>query len=101
MSAIDLGMDAPALALIGRRNNHFIEAWVWSRTNLFLAAPHAPVAGTVVLENVPRGTWKVTWWDTQKGVASESRMITHPGGTLRLETPGIVRHAGLVVARAQ
>jgi hypothetical protein len=101
ISALDLGLDTPALSLIGRRNDHFIEAWVWNKTNLYLASPQPPVTGTVCLEDVPQGTWKVTFWDTQKGVASESRTITHPGGMLRVVTPGIVRHAGLVLTRAQ
>jgi hypothetical protein len=101
ISALDLGMDTSALGLIGRRNDHFIEAWVWNKPNLYLASPYPAVSGTVDLENVPAGSWKITWWDTQKGVASDSKVVTHPGGVLRIETPGIVRHAGLVLTRAQ
>jgi hypothetical protein len=101
ISGIDLGMDTSALGLVGRRNDHFIEAWVWNRPNLYLSSPYPGVAGVVVLENVPAGSWKVTWWDSQKGVAADSRVMVHPGGELRVETPSIVRHAALVLARAQ
>jgi len=100
ISAVDLGMDTSALGLIGRRNDHFIEAWVWNKPNLYLAVPYPAVAGTVRLEDVPAGSWKVTWWDTQKGVASDSKVVAHPGGTLRIETPPIVRHAAVVLTRA-
>ena len=100
VSAIDLGIDVPALALIGRRNEQFIEAWIWHRTNLYALNPSAPVAGTVNLENVPAGSWRVTWWDTLKGAPSESRTVEHPGGLLKLQTPPIGRHAAVVLTRA-
>ena len=99
VSAIDTGLGQPALALIGRRNTRFIEAWVWHRSNLYSLSPTAPVIGTVVLENVPAGSWKISWWDTQKGVASESSTVSHPGGTLRIVTPPITRHAALVLTQ--
>jgi hypothetical protein len=95
-----MGIDIPALALIGRRNDHFIEAWIWNKPNLYLATPYPAVTGTVDFDNVPAGTWKVTWWNTQKGVPSETKVVVHPGGTLRLETPPIVRHAAVVLTRS-
>ena len=97
VSKIDLGLEVPALALIGRRNEGFIEAWVWHRTNLFSTNPSAPVAGTVLLGDVPAGTWKVTWWDTTLGVPSQSSTLEHPGGLLRLPTPPISRHAAVAL----
>lgn len=97
---IDLGLEAPALAVIGRRNDHFIEAWVWNRANLYAASPSAPAAGTLVLANVPSGTWKVTWWDTAKGAPGEARVVVHSGGALRLATPPIDRQAAVALARA-
>jgi hypothetical protein len=100
ISALDLGMDTSALGLIGRRNEHFIEAWVWNKPNLYLATPYPAVSGTVDLDSVPAGSWKITWWDTEKGAASDSRVVAHPGGMLRIDTPGIVRHAGLILTRA-
>ncbi len=97
---IDLGLEVPALAAIGRRNEHFVEAWIWSRANLYATSPSAPVAGTVVLEDVPAGSWKVTWWDTAKGAPTEARTVVHPGGALRLATPPILRHAAVALVRA-
>ncbi|HEY1765846.1 MAG TPA: DUF5060 domain-containing protein [Opitutaceae bacterium] len=96
---IDLGMQTSALALIGRRNAHFIEAWVWSRRNLYATNPSAPVSGTVDLDNVAAGTWKVTWWDTTTGEPGPSKVIDHPGGPLKLPTPPIVRDAAVALVR--
>ena len=98
ISEIDLGLKVPVLALVGRRNDRFIEAWVWNRANLYSLNPSAPVAGTVLLGDVPAGTWKVTWWDSVKGVPSESTTVEHLGGLLRLQTPAISRHAAVVLA---
>jgi hypothetical protein len=101
ISAIDLGLDTSALGMIGRRNDHFIEAWVWNKPNLYAVQPYPGVSGTLNLENVPAGSWKVTWWDTLKGTPSPSKVVAHPGGMLRLETPAILRHAAVVLARVQ
>ncbi|HMD60971.1 MAG TPA: cellulase family glycosylhydrolase [Opitutaceae bacterium] len=97
---IDLGMDVSALALAGRRNDRFIEAWIWHRKNLYSLNPSAPVQGTVDLDGVPAGSWKVTWWDTLSGAPSPSRLISHPGGMLKLPTPPIGRDAAVVLTRA-
>ena len=99
VSAVELGVDVPVLAAIGRRNEHFIEAWVWHRKNLFAVQPSAPVAGTLDLDNVPAGSWKVTWWDSEKGVPLASSVVSHPGGTLRLQTPPVTRHAAVALVR--
>ncbi len=101
ISDIDLGLDASVLALIGRRNDHFISAWVWHKRNIYALHPTAPVSGTLDLDNVPAGSWKVTWWDTSKGVPGESRVVAHPGGMLKLQTPPISRHAAVVLTRTQ
>ncbi|HEY4988348.1 MAG TPA: cellulase family glycosylhydrolase [Opitutaceae bacterium] len=101
ISAIDLGLDGPALGLIGRRNDRFIEAWVWNKPNLHAVQTYPAVSGTVDLDNVPAGSWKVTWWDTLKGAPSASKVVAHPGGMLKLETPPILRHAAVVLTRTQ
>ena len=101
VSSIDLGLQEPALALIGRRNDRFIEAWIWHRSNLYSLNPSAPATGTVLLEDVPAGSWKVTWWDTVKGAPYESTTVQHPGGLLKLPTPPISRHAAVVLTRSQ
>ena len=87
ISGIDVGADVPVLALIGRRNDHFIEAWVWHRTNLYSLRLSEPVSGTVVLENVPEGSWKVTWWDTEKGVHGESSVVGASGWNTQSPDP--------------
>jgi hypothetical protein len=97
VSEIDTGLDEPALALIGRRNNRFVEAWVWNRAGLYAIGTPAPAAGTALIENVPAGSWKVAWWDAAKGSPAEARVVKHPGGTLRLETPPIARYAAVAL----
>lgn len=99
MPEMDLGVSASALALIGRRNNHFIAAWVWHRANLYALNPTPAVAGTLDLEDVAAGSWKVTWWDTVKGAALPSTVVAHPGGVLKIPTPPIYRHAAVVLTR--
>jgi hypothetical protein len=101
ISAIDTGLDEPVLGLIGRRSDRLIVAWVWNRANLYAADPGAPVSGTVDLEGVSAGSWKVTWWDTQKGTPLESKVVVHPGGIMKLPTPPILRHAAVALARPQ
>ena len=100
ISAVELGVDVPVLAAIGRRNEHFIEVWLWHRKNLFAVQPSAPATGTLDLDNVPAGSWKVTWWDSEKGVPLASSVVTHPGGTLMLQTPPVTRHAAVALTRA-
>jgi hypothetical protein len=97
---IDLGLEAPALALIGRRNDRFVEAWIWHRSNLYSLSPSAPSTGTVDLEDLPAGSWKVTWWDTAKGVPLPSTVVEHHGGMLKIPTPPITRDAAVVLSRA-
>ena len=97
--AIEFGVQVPALALVGRRNDHFIEAWIWHRANLYSLHPSAPVTGTVLLDNVPAGSWKVTWWDTEKGAPGDTQVVSHPGGLLRLKTPAVVRHCAVALVR--
>jgi hypothetical protein len=100
VSSIDTGLKAPALASIGRRNDRFIEAWVWNRENLYALKPAAPAAGTLILDNVPAGSWRVTWWDTEKGAPGAPVVVAHPGGALRIQTPPILRHAAVALSRS-
>lgn len=97
--AIDLGLDVPALAAIGRRDDTLIVLWLWQRDALYAADMPAPVAGTLVLEDVPAGTWSVTWWDTVVGRPGDPVMMKHSGGALRVPTPPVVRHAAVVLTR--
>ncbi len=99
LKGIDLGLTMPALAAIGQRNEQFMALWVWSRPGVFAPTVPAPITGILQLEQVPAGTWRVTWWDTVKGVPDVARTIIHSGGTLPLETPGIARHAAVLLER--
>lgn len=96
---IDLGVTVPVLAAIGRRNDRFIALWVRHRTNLHTLAPAAPASGTLVLQEVPAGIWNVTWWDSAQAKVTHSATVPHPGGTLRLETRAVLRHAAIVLTR--
>lgn len=99
VSAVELATPVPVLAMIGRRNDHFIEGWVWHRQNIYAEAPSTPSSGVVLLRDVPAGSWKVTWWNTEKGVPLAPSTVAHPGGTLKLQAPQILRHAAFVLTR--
>jgi len=101
ISDVDLGLDTSVLAAVGRRSDNLICAWVWHRSNLFAVNPSAPATGTVDFDNVPVGSWRITWWDTLKGVAGEPRVVTHPGGPWKVQTPPITRHAAVVLTLTQ
>lgn len=96
---IDLGVEAPALAALGRRNDRFIALWLRHRGNLLAVEPGPAAHGTLVLDDVAAGEWEITWWNTSRGTAGETKIIHHAGGALRLATPEIVRHAAVVIAR--
>lgn len=97
--AIDLGLDIPALAAIGRRDDAFVALWLWRRDALYAVEAPPPVAGTLCLEDVPAGTWAITWWDTTVGQPGEPVSVKHPGGTLRVATPPVARHTAVVLTR--
>lgn len=99
LSRIDLGLDIPVLAATGRRGDDFITVWVWHRNGLFTPHATATAQGTLLLENVPPGTWQVTWWDSVNGTPGKPVTIKHAGGTLRLPAPPISRHAAVVLER--
>jgi hypothetical protein len=99
LSGIDLGLDTSVLAAVGKRGSDFLALWVWHRTGVFALHAPAPAAGTVLIEDVPAGTWHVTWWDTLKGIPAAPATIAHQGGLLRLTTPAIARHAAVVLTR--
>ncbi|HEY0946564.1 MAG TPA: hypothetical protein VGD81_14900 [Opitutaceae bacterium] len=96
---IDLGLDTPALAAVGRRSADFVALWLWQRQRIFEVQPPAPVAGTLLLDDAPAGDWRVTWWDTQQGIPSATVTLHHPGGRLSLPIPPVLRHAAVVLER--
>ncbi|PTX91393.1 DUF5060 domain-containing protein [Opitutus sp. ER46] len=100
VSQIDLGVTAPVLAALGQRNDHFIALWVRHRTNVLQPGAKTDASGTIVLDEVPAGAWSVTWWDTEKGTPAPAAALEHKGGSLRLQTPRILRHAAVVLAKA-
>ena len=100
VEGIDLGFDTAVLAAVGQRNDRYICAWVWHRTNLYAVKPEAPAEGTLTIDRVPAGTWSVTWWDTVKGVAGQAKSIAHTGGDLILAVPPITRHSAVVLIRS-
>ncbi len=99
VGSIDLGLDTSALTAVGKRGKDFATLWVWHRAGVVALDAPAPVAGTLIIEDLPAGTWKITWWDTLQGIPGAPAIARHPGGTLRLPTPPISRHAAVVLAR--
>lgn len=99
VSKIDLGLKTSALASVGKRGDGFIACWLWNREGVFAVNAPKAVTGTLVLDNVPAGNWRVTWWDTFAGKPASPITVPHSGGTLRLPTPPITRHAAVVLER--
>jgi hypothetical protein len=96
---IDLGLETSALASVGKRDESFIACWLWNREGVFAVDTPEPVAGTLMLEDVTAGEWRVTWWDTFAGTPAPASTLGHAGGTLRLPTPPIARHAAVVLEK--
>jgi len=99
---VDLGWETPALAAIGRRSDDVIALWLWRRDALYALETPAPLAGTMVLDEVAAGEWSLTWWDSVKGTPlGKPVALRHAGGTLRVATPGIERHLAAVLRRTK
>ncbi|HEY5551603.1 MAG TPA: hypothetical protein VIK52_06935, partial [Opitutaceae bacterium] len=96
---IDLGLETSALASVGKRDDSFIACWLWNRAGVFAIDAPKPVAGTLVLADVPAGSWHVKWWDTFAGKVATVAKLEHTGGTLHVPTPPIARHAAVVLDR--
>lgn len=96
--AIVFGTSVSQLAAVGQRGAGFMALWLWNRTDVYAKTPTA-IAGTVAVDDVPAGTWQVTWWDTLAGRPASPTTVTHGGGTLELPTPPIARHAAVVLKK--
>jgi hypothetical protein len=99
LSGIDFGVEIPVIAAVGRRGPDFIAVWLWHRTGVFALVPPAAVGGTLKIDDVPAGVWRVTWWDTLKGVPAAASVVTHAGGRLEIPVPPIDRQAAVVLTR--
>lgn len=96
---VEFDLPTPILAAAGKRNESFVALWVWNKAGVHAVAPSAPASATFLLEDLPAGTWQVTWWDAEKGKPGKPARLHHDGGTLRLPTPPIARHAAVVLDR--
>jgi hypothetical protein len=99
LTGIDLGLDTPVLAAVGQRGAGFIALWVWHRQGVFAVDAPTPATGTLLVDDVPAGRWRVTWWNSLTGVPAATTTIEHAGGVLKLPTPAIARHAAVVLER--
>jgi hypothetical protein len=100
LTAIDVGLEQPVLGAIGQRSENFIALWLWHRRGVFASKGASPVVGTILIDNLSAGSWRITWWDTFTGKPAAPVSLLHPGGVLRLPTPAIARHAAVVIERA-
>jgi hypothetical protein len=100
LAGLDFGVDVPVIAAVGRRGPDFIAIWLWHRNGVFALEPPAAVAGSLRIEDVPAGTWRVIWWDSVKGLPAPAARLVHPGGRLELPVPPLNRHAAVVLSRA-
>jgi hypothetical protein len=94
---MDTGLDTPVIAAAGKRSGDFIVLWAYHRQGLTATVP--PAEAVLLLDRVPAGDWSLTWWDSVNGTPLRTTELRHPGGTLRIPTPPISRHAALVLKR--
>lgn len=102
LAGLDLGIQVPALIATARHGRDRTALWVRHRSNLLSAAEDEDLTGTsasVQLEDFPAGNWQLNWWDPKSGRVVNSQKIDHSGGTLRIETPTIIRHAAAWLER--
>lgn len=97
LAGIDLDQTVPALAAVGRRDSRGAFLYVWHREQVHAANPVDAVAGTVEVESLPAGRWRITWWDMTAGRPAAADVVTHRGGRLDLPTPQMVRHAAAIL----
>lgn len=100
LAEIDFGLEQSVLAAVGQRNDSFVALWVWNRRGVFASKPVAAVSGTLLINDLPAGRWRVTWWDTLTGKHHVNQTIDHNGGVLRISTPKIARHAAVLIERS-
>lgn len=97
LAGIDLGQTVPALAAVGRRDARGVFLYVWHREQVHAADPVDPAFGTVEVDSLPAGRWRITWWDMTGGRPAATELVTHLGGRLDLTTPAVVRHAAAIL----
>ncbi|HEX2101277.1 MAG TPA: hypothetical protein VHF69_11460, partial [Candidatus Synoicihabitans sp.] len=85
------GLDMPVIAATGRRSDDLIVLWLYHRRGVFSERTDVATASQVLLEDVPAGHWRLTWWNVDAGEAASSHELEHPGGTLAVDTPPIQR----------
>lgn len=103
LGTIDLPGTQPALAACGLRSTHedTVLLYIWHRENIFAEKEKlsAPAAGEVLVDDLPAGEWTATWWDMAGGGPAARAVVAHNGGTLRLRTPAIERHASVILEK--
>lgn len=99
LESIDLDQTVPALAAVGRSDERGLFLYLWHRQQVHAAAPREAVVGTVELETLPPGRWRLTWWDMSAGGPSATETFVHEGGPRSLLTRPITRHAAAILVR--
>ncbi|MFT3867473.1 MAG: DUF5060 domain-containing protein [Nibricoccus sp.] len=100
LAEIDFDLEQSVLAAVGQRNDRFVALWLWNRRGVFAGKTARAVSGIVLVDDLPAGQWRVTWWDTLTGKPDVNQAISHNGGILRLCTPKIAHHAAVLIERS-
>ena len=95
LAGIGTGLTCSPLAAVGRRASDRVCLWVWHREGVYRKNGATPVSGTVVIDDLPAGRWRVIWWDLDRGDPQPATDLDHGGGVHRLPTPAISRHAAV------
>lgn len=103
LGTLDLTGTQPALAACGMRtaDSQTVLIYVWNRSNVFSEdkGRSSEVSGEVLVENLREGPWRATWWNMSEGGAASIDSLSHGGGTLRLRTPRVGRHAAVILEK--
>ncbi len=99
LAGIDTGLTCSPLAAVGKRADDRVCLWVWHRQGVYAEKGAAPVAGTVRIDAIPAGDWRVVWWDLDDGEPGAAGTVVHAGGPLEIPTPPIARHAAVALTR--
>ena len=99
LHSLRTGLEIPAIAAVGRRASDLIVLWIYHRAGVFSVEEQPAVPATLVLAEVPAGTWRVTWWNVETGKPQSSEEVRHGGGTWHFPTPPVSRYTAVWLSR--
>lgn len=97
--SLDFGMNVSAIGAVGKRSERFAAFWLWRREGVFALPDAEPAGGFLIVDDLGKARWRVTWWDTVRGEVMSTSEVDHAGGECRLIVPEVSRHTAVVLER--